>query len=99
MVVGDMVGNVEGAGVIVKVGIAVGALVTRLTPAAPEIAAFPLHVVVPEQPSRMMYVFVSESLGTVYCTCAHTFSPIMHCPGGRFPVPVSSYTTSTPNGS
>ena len=36
----------------------------------------------------------------MYCTCAHAVvpSPELHCDGGPAPLPVSSYTTSTPPG-
>jgi len=95
-IVGDADGdNVEGAGVTVKVGEGVGEYVTRPTP-TPEMATCPLHAVDPVQPSRMMYVCAGVPVGTVYCTCAHTLPPEMHAAGGRLPVPVSSYTTSTP---
>ena len=65
-VVGNAVGIALGAGVIVKVGVAVGRLVTTLTPAAPTMAARPLQVVVPEHPSRIMYVCVGVPAGIVY---------------------------------
>ena len=94
-VVGRRVGTELGAGVALKVGAAVGEYVTRDTP-APAITALPEHAVEPVQPSRMMYVCDCVFAGTVYCTCAHTLVPEMHAAGGRSPVPVSSYTTSTP---
>ena len=94
-VVGLRVGTELGAGVAATVGCAVGEYVTRPTP-TPEMATCPLHAVDPVQPSRMMYVCAGVPVGTVYCTCAHTLPPEMHAAGGRLPVPVSSYTTSTP---
>ena len=94
-VVGAKVGAEEGTGVALKVGAAVGEYVTRDTP-LPAMAASPEHAVEPVQPSRMMYVCDGVFAGTVYCTCAHTLVPEMHAAGGRSPVPVSSYTTSTP---
>ena len=50
------------------------------------------------QPSWIRYVCVAMPTGTVYRTCAHTLPPLIHTAGGRLPVPVSSYTTSTPPG-
>ena len=91
---GNGVGKVVGMGVAANVGAAVGANVTSFTP-VPAIAALPEHVVWPVQPSRMMYVWVAAPTGTVYCTWAHTVLPEMQAEGGRLPVPVSSYTTST----
>jgi len=93
--VGTEDGRTVGAGVALNVGCAVGEYVTRPTP-TPEMATCPLHAVDPVQPSRMMYVCAGVPVGTVYCTCAHTLPPEMHAAGGRLPVPVSSYTTSTP---
>ena len=95
-VVGSRVGTELGAGVALKVGAAVGEYVTRDTPAAPEMAARPVHDVEPVQPSRMRYVCDGAPFGTVYCTCAHVVDPEMHAAGGLSPLPVSSYTTSTP---
>ena len=92
---GRTVGRTVGEGVALNVGCAVGEYVTRPTP-TPEMATCPLHAVDPVQPSRMMYVCAGVPAGTVYCTCAHTLPPEMHAAGGRLPVPVSSYTTSTP---
>jgi hypothetical protein len=94
-VVGAKVGAEEGTGVALKVGAAVGEYVTRDTP-LPAMATSPVHVVEPMQPSRMMYVCDCVYAGTVYCTCAHTLVPEMHAAGGLSPLPVSSYTTSTP---
>ena len=94
-VVGAQVGAEEGTGVALKVGPAVGEYVTRDTP-APAITALPEHAVEPVQPSRIMYVCCGAPAGTVYCTCAHTLVPEMHAAGGLSPLPVSSYTTSTP---
>ena len=93
--VGLELGDWLGTGVALKVGAAVGEYVTRDTP-APAITALPVHAVEPVQPSRMMYVCDGVPAGTVYCTCAQTLDPEMHADGGRSPVPVSSYTTSTP---
>ena len=95
---GDCVGNADGAGVGGNVGKAVGENVTSCTPGTPEITARPKHSSFPTQPSRMMYVCVGVPAGTVYCTCAHRSVPEMHCTGGPAPLPVSSYTTSTPPG-
>ena len=78
-----------GADVGIVDGVMVGLNVTRLTP-APVMTAFPEQSVRPVQPSRMTYVWVAVPTGTVYCTCAHTLPPEMHCAGGRSPVPVSS---------
>ena len=98
--VGTEVGAAEGAeGLVVgfrrTVGAAVGEYVTRDTP-APEMTARPEHVVEPVQPSRIMYVCRGAVTGTVYCTWAHLSFPVMQAAGGKEPVPVSSYTTSTP---
>jgi len=84
---GILVGRVEGAGV--------GVYVTSCTP-APATAAVPVQEELLVQPSRIMNVCNGVFAGTVYCTCAHTLPPDMHAAGGRLPVPVSSYTTSTP---
>ena len=95
-VVGSNVGIELGAAVLTNVGAAVGAYVTRLTP-APVIADVPEHVDEPMQPSRIRYVCGGVLAGTVYCTCAHTLPPAIQAAGGRLPEPVSSYTTSTPD--
>jgi hypothetical protein len=81
---------------LTNVGAAVGAYVTRLTP-APVIADVPWHDAEPTQPSRIRYVCKGTPAGTVYCTCAHTLPPEIHAAGGLSPFPVSSYTTSTPD--
>ena len=105
--VGGTVGNADGRAVVGEgvepamgmavavVGAAVGAYVTSCTP-APATTAVPVQAVAPVQPSSIRYVCAGVPAGTVYCTCAHTLPPVMHCAGGRLPVPVSSYTTSTP---
>ena len=90
-----VVGALEGCSVGKIVGIAVGEYVTRLTPTGPETTAVPEHLAALVQPSRIRYVCVVASAGTVYCTCAQTLSQ-MQAAGGWSPVPVSSYTTSTP---
>ena len=73
-----------------------GEKVTRCTP-KPATTAMPEQVVAPRQPSWIRYVCDAALAGTVYCTCAHTLPPSMHCAGGfPLPVPVSSYATSTP---
>ena len=80
----------------IAVGISVGVKVTSCTP-APATTAVPEQVVAPRQPSWIRYVCDAAPAGTVYCTCAHTLPPSMHCAGGfPLPVPVSSYATSTP---
>jgi hypothetical protein len=89
-VVGITVGSADGAD-----GTGVGAYVTSCTP-APDTTVVPEHNVMPSQPSWIRYVSVAVLAGTVYCTCAHTLPPDVHAAGGRPPVPVSSYTTSTP---
>jgi hypothetical protein len=94
-VVGLKVGIDDGATVFLNVGAAVGVYVTSCTP-NPAMMAVPEHVVAPVQPSRIMYVCHKVPAGTVYCTCAHVLPPPMQAAGGRLPVPVSSYTTSTP---
>ena len=91
-----VVGRIVGVELGIRVGVGVGLYVTRDTPAAPEMAARPEHDVEPMQPSRMRYVCDGVPAGTVYCTCAHTLVPEMHAAGGLSPLPVSSYTTSTP---
>ena len=93
--VGGAVMIAVGIGLGRFVGVAVGAYVTSFTP-APDTTAVPEHNVMPMQPSWIRYVSVVVPAGTVYCTCAHTLPPDMHAAGGRPPVPVSSYTTSTP---
>ena len=78
-----------------RVGALVGANVTAVMP-APVMAAWPVQAPLAMQPSRIRYVCERVPAGTVYCTCAHELPPLMHCAGGKFAVPVSSYTTSTP---
>ena len=89
-VVGTAVGAADGAE-----GAGVGVYVTSCTP-APATTAVPVQPLIWTQPSSIRYVCVGVPAGTVYCTCAHELAPEMHCAGGRAPVPVSSYTTSTP---
>ena len=93
---GDGVGRAE---VGTAVGDGVGAYVTSCTP-APATTAIPEHVNDPVQPSWIKYVCVAVPAGTVYCTCAHAVvpSPETHAVGAPAPLPVSSYTTSTPPG-
>ena len=94
--VGAMVGMLLGAAVAI-VGAAVGLYVTSCTP-APATTAIPEHVDEPVQPSWIKYVCIAVPAGTVYCTCAQRSVSEMHCAGGPAPLPVSSYTTSTPPG-
>lgn len=94
--VGIIDGIKLGAGDGSMVGRAVGLYVTRETPVAPEMATLPMQPVFETQPSRMTYVCVGVLAGTVYCTCAQTSLPEIQTAGGLLPVPVSSYTTSTP---
>ena len=92
-IVGEAVGRLEGR----AVGDKVGGNVTKRIPWTPEIAAFPEQVELPIHPSLIIYCWRGVPAGTVYCTCAQTFSAKMHGDGGLSPVPVSSYTTSTPD--
>lgn len=88
---GEAVGRADGRGE----GCMVGGYVT-IASAAPDTASLPTQLVDPRHPSLTTYVCVGVPAGTVYCTWAQVFPLLMHTAGGKDPVPVSSYTTSTP---